>query len=71
MRRLQRFHAIQAESPFLLLNQEEDKRRLCSLGDVIHHCTQYERKAQRIEDIIEITIRTSKFQKKEKIIGMF
>ena len=29
LRRLQRFDVIQAESPFLL-NQEEDKRRVCS-----------------------------------------
>ena len=63
MRRLQRFDAIQAVSPFLLLNQEEDKRRVCSLGDVIHRCTQNERKTHRIEDIIEITIQASKFQR--------
>ena len=33
LRRFQRLDAIQTESRFLLLDQEEDKRRLCSQGD--------------------------------------
>ena len=36
LRQLQRFYAIQAETPFLLLTHEEDRRRLCTLGAFIH-----------------------------------
>ena len=35
LRQLQRFDAIQAETPFLLLSHEEDRRRLCTLGAFI------------------------------------
>ena len=36
LRQLQRFDAIQAETPFLLLTQEEDRKRLCMRGAFIH-----------------------------------
>ena len=36
LRQLQRFYAIQAETPFLLLTLEEDRRRLCTQDVFIH-----------------------------------
>ena len=36
LRQLQRFYAIQAETPFLLLTHEEDRRRLCTQDAFIH-----------------------------------
>ena len=39
LRRVQRFEAIQAEPPFLLLDQEVDKTRLCSQGFCRNNCS--------------------------------
>ena len=39
LRRHQRLDVIQAEPPFLLLDQEEDKRGLCSLGFCRNNCS--------------------------------
>ena len=36
LRQLQRFYAIQAETPFLLLTHEEDRRMLCTQDAFIH-----------------------------------
>ena len=36
LRQLQRFYAIQAETPFLLPTHEEDRRRLCTQDAFIH-----------------------------------
>ena len=36
LRQLQRFCAIQAETPFLLVTHEEDRRRLCTQDAFIH-----------------------------------
>ena len=47
MRRLQRVDAIQAETPYLLLSKEKDKRRFCSQGDKIAKGTKILDKALR------------------------